>query len=1695
MKAAEIKPYLEEKYAFLSGAIDKKGYLIITFPSSATIEKLSGEELKKLIIYLASINSSNGDPRFTFIVDMRQRTWENCKHIFKVLQEQFPYKIEHVYIVKPDGFWDKHKISLGMSKYTFDHSVESVESLSHAIDRNQLTSDLNGTFQYNHTRWLDFRLKLESFVYNSKETLHAYELLYNDLQQVDQSNNVARAQDAIETHMTVFKDQLSRVNIDPLLNDGNHLLNMLRGNSDNENSLMKSQQQRTYPLDYFDEARKISLVMDNLRSAKERCFQLWHQKKNRLEQNLQLRLFEQDCDRLCSWIGNSRLILGPKYTEIGSSCSEAMQLLAEHEQFAKGNETVIRRTQNVGDRLISSGHYATSAIKTQVNRLNDEWQCLARLLDNRTNILTASLQFHQKADEYLVQVPTWKHLCSLTDDLTAIESMEHLERLLQQHFNLSENISRIYAQICNDGKAIIDSVAPSQQSTTDYQFDFRAGAKHILEIVQEILVNHRYLDAKWNQRKIFLQQRLSFVAFANDVQQILDWIEKHGDAFLQKNLAVGIGKSLRQAKKLDKMHTDFEMAIKNTKTNAENLIAAADNMYNEQIQQQKQSQINNNQTAEEDNADKQLNQGRTKIYQLAHDLERRMREFDERVARRRYILDVNLNFHTHCEEYSDWLTQVEVVWSTTGGDDDDNETIAANCEEMLEALIEQHEGAMEACTTIEQEGQILLDYLTEVQSMITPNDTTPSPQYTHLLSLIESIRKKTSELELIWEKRRLRVELFVQIKHFEIYSREVSHLLDVWSHELVKMQQQQPSQQQPQSANSVSSVIIPQALPLALQTLINGGASTTRHRSQHHHSSDRTTAKVDDWAQVQEHIHTRVTQVVQRGRDILNLMDKSNELKIKFDQQSLSSTNNETSQQSSSIPSPDQIRNLLIVMSDREQKLSELATQQQKFILWRVQFIRLEREWNEIKNMINNFETKLASNLTLAISLTDAEKFHRDHEDIKPFVDRICERIDTLQRKTEKLCTLLTSTDPPTGPTELINTLISARQKVQLQFEDRLRLINAQIIFYKSSEQVSQMLDTLEREYRTIEDIHEKLKIYTDDEIQKILMDRLEQLDENKHSFLRACTVARQKSDLFHKYALRNAANLLKPDAYLKPLEQKIKNVSSILKNKEETVLNAWHYRKKIIDEYLQYISFKRNTDKVFVWIDEHDECFVSKLEELDINDEGYMDFVRALKEKKTMVRKLVERADVLVERSHSFAPLIKDTCNRLDSGFNDFFQKIMRINNKEEIDKEAGRKSDSSLEEKLEQQELNEGKRKAAKQRELIFNELLNTERAYVDSLSKCIQHYLGEMKQHPEEVPEFLRNKESILFLNIEEIHNFHKNLFLKDLERYEDSPEDVGHCFVTWAKQFHIYYVEYCKNNESCIKLLTQYRGPYFETIQHKYQIDTINSYLIKPVQRITKYELLLQRLMSCCEESKGEVKEGYDLMCSVPKKANDAMHLSYLEELESGLTKEALGDVLLQNSFQIWDSKQLIKKGKERHVFLFETSIVIAKIVKPVTRGAVRYIYKYKLMTAEIFDVKEHLEAGEPCKFALYTGRPMSSHAADLRVTLKANDLNTKQQWVIRIRELIQENDLYHDLTMHETNTKQPPSSSSAAIQNKISNLSNINPSDRRSQEIADNASDEYEHISRGGSLSSMTTGSFSSTGQHHQIQQVRKKELI
>ena len=89
-----------------------------------------------------------------------------------------------------------------------------------------------------------------------------------------------------------------------------------------------------------------------------------------------------------------------------------------------------------------------------------------------------------------------------------------------------------------------------------------------------------------------------------------------------------------------------------------------------------------------------------------------------------------------------------------------------------------------------------------------------------------------------------------------------------------------------------------------------------------------------------------------------------------------------------------------------------------------------------------------------------------------------------------------------------------------------------------------------------------------------------------------------------------------------------------------------------------------------------------------------------------------------------------------------------------------------------------------------------------------------------------------------------------------------------------------------------------------------------------------------------------------MClNVPKKANDALHLSMLEGCD--LSHEALGEVVLQDSFQVWDPKNvIIRKAKERHIFLFELYLVLSKEIKD-SNGKSKYIYKSRFMVSDLF----------------------------------------------------------------------------------------------------------------------------------------------
>ncbi len=78
-----------------------------------------------------------------------------------------------------------------------------------------------------------------------------------------------------------------------------------------------------------------------------------------------------------------------------------------------------------------------------------------------------------------------------------------------------------------------------------------------------------------------------------------------------------------------------------------------------------------------------------------------------------------------------------------------------------------------------------------------------------------------------------------------------------------------------------------------------------------------------------------------------------------------------------------------------------------------------------------------------------------------------------------------------------------------------------------------------------------------------------------------------------------------------------------------------------------------------------------------------------------------------------------------------------------------------------------------------MVMSEMIQTERDYVKSLQFVIDNYLPEMLR--DDVPQALRGKRNVVFGNLEQIHQFHSQYFLKALERCENSPLHVARIFL--------------------------------------------------------------------------------------------------------------------------------------------------------------------------------------------------------------------------------------------------------------------------------------------------------------------------
>ncbi|NXC44114.1 PKHG1 protein, partial [Penelope pileata] len=302
------------------------------------------------------------------------------------------------------------------------------------------------------------------------------------------------------------------------------------------------------------------------------------------------------------------------------------------------------------------------------------------------------------------------------------------------------------------------------------------------------------------------------------------------------------------------------------------------------------------------------------------------------------------------------------------------------------------------------------------------------------------------------------------------------------------------------------------------------------------------------------------------------------------------------------------------------------------------------------------------------------------------------------------------------------------------------------------------------------------------------------------------------------------------------------------------------------------------------------------------------------------------------------------------------------------------------------------------------VVQEILETEKMYVQDLKSIVKDYLDCITDQSK--LSLGTEERSALFGNIRDIYHFNSEL-LQDLENCENDPVAIADCFVSKSEDFHI-YTQYCTNYPRSVAVLTECMrnktlAKFFrerqEALQHSLPL---GSYLLKPVQRILKYHLLLHEIENHLDkdtEGYDVVLDAIDTMQRVAWHINDMKrkheHAVRLQEIQSLLTNwkgpdlTSYGELVLEGTFRIQRAKN------ERTLFLFDKLLLITK------KRDEMFAYKAHILCGNLMLVE--VIPKEPLSFSVFHYKnPKMQH------TVQAKSQQDKRLWILHLKRLILEN---------------------------------------------------------------------------------------
>lgn len=1204
------------------------------------------------------------------------------------------------------------------------------------------------------------------------------------------TSDLAMINNAIEEHK-LMKKKISEIPVEEVNSEVQGLLAKLSYFMHDTNLLYLKQQ--TYSRDILNKffnpdvetsISKIFQIVNEIHSCRQALLHLWNMKRMKYEQHLQLKLYESDANKMLEWLTNNKEIFMRSFLIIGSTSNDVKELQEKHGEFATASVNVymnITKLQQVASSMIDKGHTSKAFINQITAQLDRSWKDFSSILDQRNVLLLIATAFYNNFEEYTKQVNFFRSACDNPNIYSYHLEVTELETLVKKIQSFYEKVCNLFNECHLSSTKLVTQLEQLyktynvnsgdlkrdmlQQFFRDYEESYR----NVMTLAANLSGEQQRLDSFWHFKKVKLHQRLALGLFQDDVRQVLDWINNHGNGFLNKN--PGIGKNLAKAKILQKSHLHFETVAQNTYTNAEKLLAAAEELAR----------------TGECNSDE--------ISEVARQLKMNISTFAKRVEHRRNILNLAVNFYTLEKEINNHVNEVKNQVTSSSMEVPENSVMI---EKRITNFMNQRKKMQSLINNAVSKGQLLLQELKnenafQQQQKLQLQQQTSGQYNAHQLnedsyhslavsistieSVIEKLKSLITEFEELWKSQQYKHEVCLKLRLYEKDALNILSQIELWVAEVQNALYHDDSRQ-----------------------------FHLKHCDLKIYDESLSTLK-SKFAQLQSVIF----EEIQYGKELDQLIEPSNfQLMIAPDQSA-----------------HDMINKIIVFLQEKEIDVEDLFQLRVKQLENIIQFVDFQANAEQILNWIRNGESMLKTSFLIPTTLAKAESLKAAHEQFQEEIEKTHCRAIYLQQRADFF---IQSNHLNSQLIQQISVDLSKKwQNLMTHAEDRHKLVLASISFFKTNEQVVSVLNSLQGEYKREDDfcganhmnITNDLALVNnldanDDEYS--LSVQITKHHEQKEAFLKACTHARRNAENFSKYITRCIQlyyGHCYPASTYQHAEETIKSIKAEMLKQENHVLEHWAEKKKRLDQCKQYILVEHSSKQALRWINETGMPFIQSktllLNESNVTEEKleqlikeFSDFNVNLKKRKDKLMLLSQLAHNMIDKGHTHEACIQKWVSFVDQSYANFYNELDRcramLNGKQSISSPSDHHhhqsfascSSSSLSSEdtlikhdssstltssgvsslsstpvsdiiASHQSLSGGgggggeSRKSIRKMDYIMAELLRTEKSYVEDLKLCIDTYLVEFRTS-QVLPIGLVGKERALFGNIEQIYSFH-------------------------------------------------------------------------------------------------------------------------------------------------------------------------------------------------------------------------------------------------------------------------------------------------------------------------------------------------